>query len=122
VNRISKRYAKQSRDFHTRDYLNRLRALRSVNGDNQTEFAQRLGVAYKRWSNYERGYPMPRATCWILHDRLGVSIDWLWFGEETNMPRELLAKIHKAMAKLGEIAKAEEEVEHAKAKLARLRG
>ena len=55
---------------------------REIFGDNQTEFSQRIGIEYKRWSNLERGYPMSRDLAWLLHKRLpGVSTDWFWFGK-----------------------------------------
>ena len=48
--------------FDVEAYRKRLRIMREiVSGDNQTDFAKRLDIDFKRWSNYERGYgPVPR--------------------------------------------------------------
>jgi transcriptional regulator with XRE-family HTH domain len=81
--------------FDVEAYRRRLRIMREIiAGDNQTEFAKRLGVDFKRWSNYERGYPVPREVAFILHDKFpGMSIEWIWFGKETSLSEDYKKKI-----------------------------
>lgn len=69
--------------FDVEAYRRRLRIMREIlAGENQTEFARRLGVDFKRWSNYERGYPVPREVAFLIHQKFpGMSIEWIWFGK-----------------------------------------
>lgn len=73
--------------FDIGEYQHRLRMLREIiSGENQQEFAERLGIPFKRWNNYERGYPIPRETAFILMEKFrGISVEWLWFGMEGNL-------------------------------------
>jgi transcriptional regulator with XRE-family HTH domain len=73
--------------FDTAAYQRRLKLLREiVSGENQQDFAERLGIPFKRWNNYERGYPVPRETAFLLMQRFpGLSIEWLWFDMKGNL-------------------------------------
>ena len=73
--------------FDVDAYQRRLRILREVvAGANQTEFAKKLGIDFKRWSNYERGYPVPREVAFMIHKTFqGMSIEWIWFGSKTSL-------------------------------------
>jgi transcriptional regulator with XRE-family HTH domain len=84
--------------FDVAGYVRRLRLLREiVSGENQTEFAGRLGIPFKRWSNYERGYPVPRETAFILMKAFpGISVEWLWFGMTGNLSNSYAEKIKRA--------------------------
>lgn len=86
--------------FDVEGYRQRLKLLREiVSGENQTEFAERLGVPFKRWSNYERGYPVPRETAFaLMHKFPGISIEWLWFGMTGNLSQYYADKIKVAEA------------------------
>jgi len=85
----------KSRGFDVEAYRRRLRIMREIiSGDNQTDFAKRLGIDFKRWSNYERGYPIPREVAFILHDKFpGMSIEWIWFGSPTSLSATYQEKI-----------------------------
>src|SRR4029077_867925 len=85
----------KSQGFDIEAYRRRLRILREiVSGDNQTDFAKRLGVDYKRWSNYERGYPVPREVAFLLHDKFpGMSIEWIWFGKYSGLSSDYRERI-----------------------------
>lgn len=87
---------KQTGSFDPEQYRRRLRLLRRIYGENQTQFAARVGIAFKKWNHYERGYPVPRETAFILRDRLGVSPDWIWFGVEGNLSLDLRDRIRRA--------------------------
>jgi len=68
--------------FSKEDYRKRLRLLRLIYNMNQTQFASFIGIGYKRWSHYERGYPIPREAAWALRKRIpDFSTDWLWFDD-----------------------------------------
>jgi transcriptional regulator with XRE-family HTH domain len=81
--------------FDADAYKRRLRIMREIiSGDNQTDFAKRLGIDFKRWSNYERGYPVPREVAWKLYEKFpGMSIEWLWYGSKTSLSNDYRDKI-----------------------------
>ena len=55
-------------EFDVDAYRRRLRILREITGgDDQTAFGRRLGIAFKRWSNFERGYPLSREVANSRH-------------------------------------------------------
>lgn len=85
----------KSQGFDVDAYRRRLRLLREVvSGDNQSDFARRLGIDFKRWSNYERGYPVPREVAFLLHRKFpGMSIEWIWFGSTTSLSAEYRDRI-----------------------------
>jgi transcriptional regulator with XRE-family HTH domain len=82
-------------EFDANDYKYRLRLLReALSGENQQEFAERVGVPFKRWNTYERGYPIPRETAFLLIKQFdGISVEWLWFGMAGNMSPVILKRI-----------------------------
>jgi hypothetical protein len=86
-------------DFDQNAYVRRLQLLREiVSGENQVDFAERLGIDVKRWNNYERGYPLPREIAFLLRKMFDVCPGWIWFGLEGNMPSHLREKIKAAEA------------------------
>lgn len=84
--------------FKPEAYVRRLKLLREIiSGENQIEFAERLGIPFKRWNNYERGYPVPRETAFALMEKFpGISVEWLWFGMTGNLSSSYLDKIKTA--------------------------
>jgi hypothetical protein len=84
--------------FDIEAYRRRLRIMREVlTGENQTDFAARLEIDYKRWSNYERGYPVPREVAFLLRRHFpGMSIEWIWFGDKTKLSPEYKRKVEIA--------------------------
>lgn len=105
--------------FKVADYQRRLRILREiVSGENQQEFAERLGIPFKRWNNYERGYPVPRETAFLLIDKFrGISVEWLWFGMTGNLSEAFAEKIRVLEAQDRERIAADKALERAKAKV-----
>jgi transcriptional regulator with XRE-family HTH domain len=81
--------------FIVEEYKERLKMLREiVSGENQQDFADRIGIPFKRWNNYERGYPIPRETAFILMEKFkGVSLEWIWFGMEGNLSTDFRQRI-----------------------------
>jgi hypothetical protein len=101
--------------FNKDAYRRRLRLLREIySGDNQVEFAKRLGIPYKRWSNYELGYPVPRETAWIIMEKCkGTSVEWLWFGITGNLSTEFKQKLRAVEATNEALQQAAQELERA---------
>lgn len=100
-------------------YQRRLKLLREIiSGENQQDFAERLGIPFKRWNNYERGYPVPRETAFTLLQRFpGISVEWLWFGWEGNLSPLYIEKIKVAERAEKEHAKAVAALTRAQAKV-----
>lgn len=65
-----------------------------ISGDNQQQFADRLGIDMKRWSNYERGFPVSREIGFLLMEKFpGISVEWVWFGMTGNLSEHYLKRI-----------------------------
>lgn len=105
--------------FDTEAYRERLRLLREIiAGENQMQFAKRLDIPFKRWSNYERGYPVPRETAFLIVKAFpGMSVEWIWWGWEGNLSTEYKNKIAAAEAHAREVMAAEQAVTAATEKL-----
>lgn len=109
-------------DVDVREYLFRLRVLRRVIAeDNQSEFADRIGIDMKRWNNYERGYPVPREVAFILLKKFpGLSIEWIWFGWPGNLSASFKEKIKAAEAIERQHQQATKQLKKAKGKVKEL--
>lgn len=105
--------------FDTTAYQRRLRLLREIiSGENQQDFAARLGIPFKRWSNYERGYPVPRETAFLLMAKFpGISVEWVWFGLTGNLSQHYADKIKAAEAHERELLRAVRKAAEAEEKL-----
>jgi DNA-binding XRE family transcriptional regulator len=105
--------------FDVAAYQARLRLLREIiSGENQMDFAKRLGIPFKRWSNYERGYPVPRETAFLICKKFpGMSVEWIWWGWTGNLSENYAKKIKVAEQHGQELAEAEKALAKAKEKL-----
>lgn len=76
----------------------RLRVLRQVvAGENQTAFAARLGMEMKRWNNFERGFSLSKEIAFLIAQKIpGVTLDWLWLGNESGLPLKLQRELAEA--------------------------
>ena len=67
----------------------------------QQRFAQRIGIDYKRWHNFERGLPLNRdVAIHLVRAVPGLTLDWLYLGREDGLPMKLqrdLAEAGKAV-------------------------
>ncbi|MDA9539235.1 MULTISPECIES: helix-turn-helix domain-containing protein [Bradyrhizobium] len=90
-----RRISTEQLGFDTEAYLRRLRLLRHiVSGENQKEFARRLGISATRWNNLEQGYPMSRDMALLLMQRLpGMSVEWLWLGKTGNLSHHYATQV-----------------------------
>jgi transcriptional regulator with XRE-family HTH domain len=77
----------------------RLVLLRESMGMAQTEFAARAGIHQSIYNVYESGRRRPSLNDAIkLRQRLGVSMEWLYFGDELSMPDRLIGPLRRAEA------------------------
>lgn len=68
----------------------RLERLRKTLNMSQADMCRRLGVAPNRWNQYESG--SRRITLEVagkLRDTFGVTSDWIFFGDESGLPRRI---------------------------------
>jgi transcriptional regulator with XRE-family HTH domain len=80
--------------FDVEGYRRRIRLLRKLLGMNQTEFVDHIGIAYKKWNHYERGYPVSRETAFRLREKIEwFSTDWLWHGDTRALSSGMLDRI-----------------------------
>lgn len=81
------------------DYKKRLQLLRAMFGETQEAFAARLGIPFKRWNQYERGYPLPRETAFIIRQKIATGIiEWIWFGDESQLSPNFRGRLRDAEA------------------------
>ena len=79
----------------------RLRVLRNfVAGGahgSRAAFAARIGIEYKRWNNFERGFPIPRDMAIHLVQAIhGLTLDWIYLGREDGLPVKLQRELTEA--------------------------
>jgi transcriptional regulator with XRE-family HTH domain len=77
----------------------RLSHLRHALGLTQRQLAEILNITGPRWANYEVGTSrIPVDIALRLVEKWEVSLDWMYYGNEAMMPKQLLEAI-KAVAK-----------------------
>jgi transcriptional regulator with XRE-family HTH domain len=77
----------------------RLSRLRHALGLTQRQLAARLNITGPRWANYEVGTSrIPVDVALLLVEKWEVSLDWIYYGNEAMMPKQLLTAI-KAVAR-----------------------
>ncbi len=75
--------------------------LRMVIASSQAELARSLGITPKAWNNYECGYSRINLDMGlILCDRYGVSLDWLYRGQEAQLAGGFVSRLREAEAEL----------------------
>lgn len=90
--------AKTPQPTDNSEVAHRLSVLRqAVAGENQTAFAIRLGIEVKRWNNFERGFSLSKEIAFLLVQKIpGVTLDWLWLGNESGLPLKLQMELAEA--------------------------
>ena len=74
------------------DIARRITALRTALGHNQSAFAALVGVSQPAMNNYESGLRRPDLDVAVkIHQRTGVTLDWLYLGNRSGLPAHLLA-------------------------------
>jgi hypothetical protein len=57
-------------------------------------FATFLGVEYNRLNNVLNGSPLSKPLAFRMVQRIpGLTTDWLWFGEASGLPMELVKSL-----------------------------
>lgn len=79
----------------------RLRVLRcALFNDNSSAFARRLGVIGQRINNMENGFPLSIDVAnKIRMIAPGITLDWLYHGEERAVPHDMLMRLREEAAK-----------------------
>lgn len=81
----------------------RARLFRMVVASSQAGLARSLGITARAWNNYESGFSRINLDLGILLcDRYGVSLDWLFRGQEVQLSTEFKSKLREAERKLRE--------------------
>jgi transcriptional regulator with XRE-family HTH domain len=76
------------------DIAKRLVALRTSLGLNQVAFAALVEISQPAMNNYERGIRRPDLDVAVrIHQRTGITLDWLYLGNRSGLPGHLLAKL-----------------------------
>ncbi|HZB63251.1 MAG TPA: helix-turn-helix transcriptional regulator [Microvirga sp.] len=79
----------------------RLSHLRHALELTQRQLADFLDISGPRWANYELGTSrIPVDVALRLVERWDLSLDWIYYGNETAMPTQLLQKIAAAAEEL----------------------
>lgn len=59
-------------------------------------FAPTIGFSTQAWSNYEQGIRVPALSEAIkLRSQFGISLDWLYIGDDRQMPKDFFAVIRE---------------------------
>jgi transcriptional regulator with XRE-family HTH domain len=78
------------------DIGRRLRLLRTavMPTGNPAEFARSVGLTRTAWMRCEIGAArLGLTTALLLRQKFGVSLDWIYVGDESMMPQQLMMKI-----------------------------
>jgi hypothetical protein len=63
----------------------------------KARFAARIGIEYKRWNNFERGYPLPRdMAIHLVRTIHGLTLDWIYLGREDGLSIALQRELAEA--------------------------
>lgn len=92
---ISRRMAVKAKGGRWNPIAVRLRILRAaVFRENASQFARRLQVDVARLANVEIGYPLSIDLANKIRFAVpGITLDWLYHGDERGMPMELVSQL-----------------------------
>jgi transcriptional regulator with XRE-family HTH domain len=79
----------------------RLRVLRcALFNENSSQFAKRLHISVQRINNMENGFPISIDVAnKIRLAAPGITLDWLYHGDERAVPGEMLMRLREESAK-----------------------
>lgn len=79
----------------------RLAQVRAAQKLRQSEFAKELGVSLRAYTNYENdSADLPLKVLKVLHERYGVSMDWLVYAEPKKVDPKLAEFVKELTAGL----------------------
>lgn len=72
----------------------RLVATRGALGLNQRQLCERVGLATNTYNQWEKAKGRPDLDgALLLCDKLGLTLDWIYRGDESRLPHELAVKL-----------------------------
>jgi transcriptional regulator with XRE-family HTH domain len=75
---------------------NRLRLLRATTGLSQHKFTEWIGLGYSQWANFEAAKGrIGLDAALTLTRKMGVSLDWIYLGQEAWLPAQLRDRIRE---------------------------
>jgi transcriptional regulator with XRE-family HTH domain len=85
---------KDPRNTNNEAISRRLRALREAYTPSQVEFCEMVGLKPPAWNNYEKGTNrISLDAALALAQKTGVSLDWIYYGDESGLPLRLASKL-----------------------------
>ncbi len=97
----SRRMAVKQKGGKWAQHAVRLRVLRlALFNEKSSDFARRLKVSVQRINNMENGFPLSIDVAnKIRLAAPGMTLDWLYHGEERALPQEMLTRLREEAAK-----------------------
>lgn len=83
-----------------------MRALRATTGLSQRKFAAEYKLGVSQWTQIEQGNRIGIDAAINLVREFGLTLDWIYLGDRSRMPRDLLAEIDAKMDDTERMAKA----------------
>lgn len=78
----------------TKSIARRLVTLREAVAPSAADLCRRTGLAPNRWSQYESGERrITLEASLVLCDKYGVTLDWIYRGDESGLPRHLIERM-----------------------------
>ena len=92
---MKRSFKERERERESEDVTHRLSVIRKyVVGDNQAEFARRLGITPSRWNNLERGWPLSMQVALMLVNTVdGLTMSYITHGLTGDMPKPLARQL-----------------------------
>jgi hypothetical protein len=89
------------RDNKRNPVAQRLRLLRrAIFDENCSQFSVRIDISKQRMNNFENGYPLSIDMANRIRAAVpGITLDWLFHGDERALPVEMLDKLRSAVPK-----------------------
>jgi transcriptional regulator with XRE-family HTH domain len=82
------------------DVAFRLRMTREALGMEQSEFADRAGIARNAYNQYEQAQRIPRLDIAIrICETYGLTLDWIFRGDLSGLPFHIARTLHPRMGK-----------------------
>lgn len=99
----------------------RLAAARKLHRASQSHLAALLGISLQRYTAWEHAHAMPNSIELYLGlcRCLGVTVDWLFFGDTTALPVDKAEKLEAALASVSD-RRATHQLGHSSTEVTRL--
>lgn len=75
------------------------KAITGADWGDQGRFAADTGITAAEWCNIEKGKSISRPRASLLRNRWGISLDWIYHGDERAISFELRQKLEDASRK-----------------------